>query len=250
MAAAASSSRSHPGPATAPSPSDLSSGGQIPLGSAALDVPPTPTNVKNLTPNTCLAIVEFKDLLRQHRQVDDTITTRLNRHLARSRDQGYLSSPSLLSSSSPLSASNAADLGQSTYSTVPEQACAQFWKELLDVWKGREDVVRYCIGVADQARGPRPSGTESKLDADYTPTPTQARWGRGEDQSEFLTRQMRNELAVESIIRKRSLEAFKSRCRFFQPSPPPGPEGDRERAMWLGRDTPAAVASAAGVSRP
>ncbi|KAN0061072.1 hypothetical protein ACQY0O_006807 [Thecaphora frezii] len=221
-----------------------------PLDAPGLDpaaIPSTPPGVPNLTPNTCLALVEFKDLLRQYRQVDDTVTTRLNRHLARWRDSGHIPSPSLLSSTVPLSASSASDLGQSTYAHVPNEACAQFWSQLLHVWQQREDIVRYCLNVADFP-SPSPSSqrgdAEARLDADYKPKLTPfASTSRGEENIQFLKRQLRNELAVESIIRKRSLDAFKSRCRAFRPQFAQGAEGERQRAMWLGNDTPEVIAT-------
>lgn len=71
-------------------------------------------------------------------------------------------------------------------------------------------------------------------------------------------RQLRNELSIESIIRKRSLDGewwrsptperlhaharfwpvFKSRCRFFTPPFSNGPRGEREKSMWNGIETP------------
>lgn len=243
----------------------------VTLGSSSVLKPLTPPNVSNLTPSTCLAIGEFKELLRQYRQLDDGITTRLNRSFARSRALGQSTSPSLLSSSSMTSASSA-DLGTSTYATPAPGACAAFWRELVDVWIGREQVVRFCIKVVDQNSRPSQSlasqtqtqnGQDTRdklLDADYLPSSspsiagaasaTAERWSRAENSAETLARQLHNELRVESIIRARSLDAFKSRCKFFTPTPPPGPEGDTERAMWQGLPTPAAQASAQGVLHP
>ncbi|KAJ1019473.1 hypothetical protein NDA16_004590 [Ustilago loliicola] len=240
----------------------------ITLGSSSVLKPLTPPSVSNLTPSTCLAIGEFKELLRQYRQLDDGITTRLNRSFARSRALGQSTSPSLLSSSGMNSASSS-DLGTSTYATPAPGACAAFWRELVDVWIGREEVVRFCIKVADQnSRGsysqentlrvPAGDTKDRLLDADYHPSTStgrgnkggEQRWSRAENSAETLARQLYNELKVESIIRARSLDAFKSRCKFFQPNPPPGPEGDRERAMWQGLPTPAAQASTQGAVRP
>lgn len=227
----------------------------VTLGSSSVLKPLTPPNVANLTPSTCLAISEFKDLLRQYRQLDDGITTRLNRTFARSRALGQSTSPSLLSNTGMTSASSS-DLGTSTYATPAPGACAAFWRELVDVWIGREEVVRFCIAVADQHANPASSASRSGskddiLNADYKASPsTGTRWTRAENSAETLARQLHNELKVESIIRARSLDAFKSRCKFFTPTPPAGPEGDRERAMWQGIPTPAAQASAQGATRP
>lgn len=231
------------------------------LGSSSVFKPLTPPQVSNLTTSTCLAIREFKELLRQYRQLDDGITTRLNRSFARSRALGESTSPSLLSSSKTNSASSI-DLGTSTYGTPAPGACAAFWRELVDVWIGREEVVRFCIKVADQHARPAPTpllstsdSTDRLLDADYHPTSAsqsrpENRWSRAENTSETLARQLHNELSVESIIRARSLDAFKSRCKFFTPNPPAGPEGDRERAMWNGLPIPAAQDSADHIRRP
>lgn len=242
----------------------------VTLGSRSVLQPLTPPSVVNLTPSTCLAMGEFSHLLRQYRQLDDGITTRLNRSFARSRALGQSSSPSLLSNSGMTSASSA-DLGVSTYATPAPGACAAFWRELVHVWMGREDVVKFCIHVADQQNQPSPipnsslpptsqSGKDTRdklLDADYLPPTSSStpekhqqqkqRWSRAENTAETLARQLHNELKIESIIRARSLDVFKSRCRFFTPTPPEGPEGDRERAMWLGIPTPVERAAAQGV---
>lgn len=119
--------------------------------------------------------------MRQYRLLDDGVTTRLNRTIAESRSSGQTHSPSLLyspttfssspsssstqgsSSSNPLSgsgpsslgagsrfsSSSAADLGTTTY-VASDEACGAFWKELTGYWKGRQDVIRYCIDVVDK----------------------------------------------------------------------------------------------------
>lgn len=182
--------------------------GQPPLlGSQALSVPTTPPNVRDVRPSTCLALSDFKgkfappssgplcavltcvsaallDMLRQYRSLDDSINTRLNRALARSREAGEGPAPSLLSSRTTAS-SLATDLGTSTYATTPRQACAQMWSELAAVWAGREDVIRYCIAITDPtAPAAAATGADARLDADAIP-PTPA-YGRGEDSRHVL----------------------------------------------------------------
>ncbi|PWN48751.1 hypothetical protein IE53DRAFT_178804 [Violaceomyces palustris] len=221
-------------------------------------LPVTPDSVANLNPATCLALSDFKDLMRQYRALDDGITTRLNRSFARYRDMGGNSSPSLLSSSS--STSSVKDLGISTYSKAPQEACSIFWKELVKTWVGREEVIKYCVGFVDReagvgdlpSRSPSRSSTalsrpEDRLDADLSQQASTAvqggpNLGRGEAESQVLRRQLHNELYIESIVRKRSLDAFKSRCRFFQPTFSQDPQGEREKAMWDGNETPSALA--------
>ena len=54
-------------------------------------VVPTPASVPDVTPSICLSLVEFKDMLRQFRAVDDGVTLRLNLsliHISSPRDRG------------------------------------------------------------------------------------------------------------------------------------------------------------------
>lgn len=220
----------------------------VSLGSSSVLKPLTPPNVLNLTPNTCLAVSEFRVLLRQYRALDDGITTRLNRSFARSRDLGQSPSPSLLSGGGKVTSSSSTDLGTSTYANAAPGACATFWRELVDAWIGREEVVKFCIRVVDDKTAslpspqppqkleqPKPtkrsSADDKLLDADYLnrvrSNPSLAarnddssqslvddvgRSGsRSENTAQVLRRQLHNELAVESIIRARSLDGT-SRC--------------------------------------
>ncbi|PWZ03318.1 hypothetical protein BCV70DRAFT_220305 [Testicularia cyperi] len=233
----------------------------VQLGSGSVMKPLTPPKVANLTENTCLSVSAFKELLRQYRSLDDGITTRLNRSFARSRDLGDSSAPSLLSSSTGRS-TDSKDLGTSTYGTPTQTACLELWNQLTSLWIGREEVVRFCVNVVDAQTSPTTTTTlakhqqstmappspskfarDSRLDADLSPPSSShssytSSGSRAESSIDVLKRQLHNELTIEQIIRARSLDAFKSRCRFFQPNPPPGPQGDRERAMWAGKPTP------------
>lgn len=221
----------------------------VSLGSSSVLKPLTPPNVLNLTPNTCLAASEFRVLLRQYRALDDGITTRLNRSFARSRDLGQSPSPSLLSGGGKVTSSSSTDLGTSTYANAAPGACATFWRELVDVWIGREEVVKFCIRVVDDKTaslpspqppkspavqqpktGKRSTADDKLLDADYY---NQVRvnaslssrdnatsqdlvddvgrsGSRSENTAQVLRRQLHNELAVESIIRARSLDGKSS----------------------------------------
>ena len=182
-------------------------------------------------------------MLRQFRAVDDSVTLRLNRVLAQTRENGTSAPPSLLQRhDKSFMSSSATDLGRTTYgNAVPEQMCLAFWKELVDLWVRREDTIRYCIEInqqkMEQAHAPRRSiSKDDYLDLDRVPVKEDPRpvlrLSRSEPEAEFTARQMQNELMVERIIRHRSLEAFKSRCRPFQPS---DTASDRERAFWEGR---------------
>ena len=120
------------------------------LGSAAVETPLTPPSVRNVSPTICMNMVQFRALMQEYRSLDDSVTTRLNRTLANTRSSGLNSSPSILSGHVPSNSS--LDLGKSTYATAPEQACLQFWRELVNVWIGREEVLKYCLQVEERSR--------------------------------------------------------------------------------------------------
>lgn len=163
-----------------------------------------------------------------------------------------------------------------------------FWKELVNVWIGREEVLEYCLKVErreSRARGHESETTASSLSGagrsqngpagqsglndeewllnsdigrrerearlsnsnNTSPAPASkarydafdSRASRSEDSSDALRRHLNNELAIEAILRKRSLDVYKSRCRFFTPHFAQGKRGEQERAMWEGSDTSA-----------
>lgn len=121
--------------------------------------------------------------MRQYRQLDDGVTTRLNRALARSRSSGVSSSPSLLSPASSSSGSGHSDLGTSTYAQLPQSTCLDFWRELTANWRGRQDVIRFCVQTVDAEadriaaekavmaeRTRREMEPDNALNADWKPT--------------------------------------------------------------------------------
>lgn len=195
-------------------------------------VVPTPASVPDVTRSICLSLVEFKDMLRQFRAVDDGVTLRLNRAFAQSRDTGSSAPPSLLQRhDKSFSSSSATDLGRTTYSSVPDSMCAAIWTELVQLWTRREDTIKYCIDV-NARQMPRPLSKDDRLDMDRAQAAARipaAPVSRGESEAEFTMRQLRNELAIEAIVRRRSLDVFKSRCRLFSPAPT-----EREQAYWSG----------------
>lgn len=146
----------------------------------------------------------FKDLMKEYRKADDAITMRLNRSTAQFRDRDRLG------------------LGPKD-STPQDEACLYLWKEIVENWKGRMRIINYCVDVVDnvmQERLKGVEGTEAGLDAQpnlraklYT--------------DEVLRNQIHNEITVEKIIRQRSIDAFKSRCKFFEP-----PQSDPEARQW------------------
>lgn len=113
------------------------------------------------------------------------MTLRFNRAFARARDEGTSARPSLLMAhTSRFSSADATDLGRSTYALSPDTVCALFWKELVNVWAGREDTIRYCIAVNAQAAAPADESAERRLDGDAPVLPPPS-LGRGESMPEF-----------------------------------------------------------------
>lgn len=153
-------------------------------------------------------------MLRQFRAIDDGVTLRLNRAFAQSRDLGSSSPPSLLQRhDKSFSSSSAADLGRSTYAVVSETMCESIWSELALLWKRREDTIRYCIDInaqTQQQRNAAPLSQDDRLDLDRakaSPIETSGvSLSRGESTADFTTRQLRNELSIEAIVRRRSLD--------------------------------------------
>ncbi|KAK2466202.1 hypothetical protein APHAL10511_001844 [Amanita phalloides] len=188
------------GQVTSPMPSK-----QPQLGSLAVQAPSKTPQVVHVSPSTCHDLSLFKELLKEYRRLDDAIPMRLNRANAAMRDRER-------SSDQPL-------MGH-----VQDEACAYLWRELVANWKRRTQLIEYCVGAVDQSMNDkRKSIDEGNLDA------SSRRKVQGEMYADEVKRhQVRNELTVESIIRQRSIDAFRARCRYFTPSASDG-EG---RGMW------------------
>ncbi|PSS05376.1 hypothetical protein PHLCEN_2v3865 [Hermanssonia centrifuga] len=140
--------------------------------------------------------------MNQYRKLDDSITMRLNRTNAQFRDLDRLGV---------------------THGNVQDQACAHLWKDLVENWKRRTEIIEYCVTVVDQSKEEKQESLE-KTDAE----PSAQRKIRAELYSEQVKRnQINNELSVEKIVRNRSLDAFRSRCKFFEP-----PSTDDEARKW------------------
>ncbi|EKM59167.1 uncharacterized protein PHACADRAFT_249428 [Phanerochaete carnosa HHB-10118-sp] len=140
--------------------------------------------------------------MNQYRKLDDTITMRLNRTNAQFRD---LEREGVVRGS------------------VQDEVCAHLWKDLVENWKRRTDIISYCDGVVDQSM----SENRKQLESQET-DPVQQRKIQGALYAEEVKRnQVHNELAVEKIVRNRSLDAFRSRCRYFEP-----PLTDADARKW------------------
>ncbi len=164
--------------------------------------------------------------MRDYRKLDDGVVTRMNRLMARSRDSGLSSSPSLLSQHGL--SGTAADIGTSTYSTAPQAVCLTFWTELMRVWSGREAAARYCLDVAEHELAKRrlaaqAAAVEPGLDADASASSSSSsslssssgsgsggRWSRARDT--FDDRKSRGEAQDEFTVSALSL--YLSACSF------------------------------------
>ncbi|THV08582.1 hypothetical protein K435DRAFT_847433 [Dendrothele bispora CBS 962.96] len=165
--------------------------------------PPANSSLPHVSPETCAHLSLFKELLKEYRSLDDTINMRLNRAVAAVRDQ---------------------EREKREKSMVEDQACGHLWQELVSNWSRRKQLVEYCVAVVDQGLEEK-----QKIIEDQDTSPAAVRKARAEKYSEEVKRNaIRNEISIEMIIRKRSLEAFRSRCKYFVP-----PLSDAEaRRMW------------------
>ncbi|KIP07038.1 hypothetical protein PHLGIDRAFT_106222 [Phlebiopsis gigantea 11061_1 CR5-6] len=173
------------------------------LGSLAVQAPSLTPQTVHVTPSTCHNLSTFKELMNQYRKLDDTISMRLNRSNAQFRD---------------LDRNGLAGKG-----TVQDQACAHLWKELVDNWKRRTEIITYCVDVVDRSM----SEKQKALDSGAPDAAEQRRIQGALFAEEVKLRQVHNELTVERIVRNRSLDAFRSRCRYFEP-----PLTDAEARRW------------------
>jgi len=183
-----------------------------PFGTASAyadSFPAPPPRQVTVSAETCYNLSVFRDIVKQYRQFDDQIITRLNRASAQLRDQERTSSAGSSSSRSRWWSRSADDDGI-------EAMCAKMWGEMMSGWLHRQTLLTYCLQTVTtslEAKRPQEDDLLSLATVDRKRI-------RGIKEEEVLQNQLANEESVEAIIRKRSLDAFKSRCPFF--SPPPG----------------------------
>jgi hypothetical protein len=90
-------------------------------------------------------------------------------------------------------------------------------------WKRRAEIIDYCVKVVDEAQVGQ-SDHRAGTDVGTRPSSSSLSLG-GTDEAKY--RQVHNELAIEKIIRRRSIDAFVSRCRYFEP-----PQSDADGQRW------------------
>ncbi|KAH8118685.1 caffeine-induced death protein 2-domain-containing protein [Phellopilus nigrolimitatus] len=177
---------------------------QPPLGSQAVFFPSGDSKTVHVDSSTCHNLSLFKELMREYRKVDDSVTMRLNRTAAQFRDRDR----------------------HAARSTPEEEACAYFWSDLVSNWKKRTEIIEYCVNVVDTSI----DGKRKAIENEDLNTEAQTRLKRASYAEEVMRNQIHNELAVEAITRQRTLDVFQTRCKFFQP-----PLTDAEARTWWDR---------------
>jgi len=86
-------------------------------------------------------------------------------------------------------------------------------------WNRRAEIIDYCVQVLDD----KPPDHRSESGDARPPHPPLS--VGASDEAKY--RQVRNELAIEKIVRQRSIDAFASRCRYFEP-----PRSDEDGRRW------------------
>ncbi|KII95219.1 hypothetical protein PLICRDRAFT_34061 [Plicaturopsis crispa FD-325 SS-3] len=173
------------------------------LGSLAIQAPTLNPQVVHVSSQTCHDLSLFKDLLKEYRKLDDSITMRINRTNAQFVDMERL--------------------GASGKGTVQDRACSYLWKDLVENWKRRKELVEYCVDVVDRSLDEKRKSIAVQEGDAKAQRKTQA----AIFEDEVKRNQVRNELTVERIVRARSLDAFRSRCKYFVP-----PLSDAEARTW------------------
>jgi len=102
------------------------------LGSLAIQSPsPQSSQLVHVSPATCHNLSLFKELLKEYRKLDDTVTTRINRTTAQFRDRERL--------------------GANGKGSVQEQACAYLWKELVGA-RGQNPIITRRLDVFHRSK--------------------------------------------------------------------------------------------------
>ncbi|WVF69916.1 hypothetical protein IAT40_004700 [Kwoniella sp. CBS 6097] len=175
-----------------------------PFGTASAytdSFPAPPPKQMTVTAETCYNLGVFRDIVRQYRKLDDQIIIRLNRAQAQLRDQDRISG---------------GDKSLGT-SSGAEAMCIKMWSEMMAGWAHRQTLLSFCSQTVqsnlDEKKQVVEGSSSSSASSSNTP-----RWERGIREEEVLADQLVSEESIEAIIRKRTLDAFKSRCPFFHPS--------------------------------
>nr|POE56106.1 mitochondrial intermembrane space cysteine motif-containing protein mix23 [Quercus suber] len=168
------------------------------LISAPTEIAPQLTHASSVT--------EFLRFSRS--TIDDTISQQLN----------ALVTPGTSSTFDPASTSTIASRSQRP---IGSDACTRFTSQVLfPAWQSRSDVLSYCAGVAtspdpddpDQVLRQEQDARARERIVDERLDPYSARYFPQDTRTETLASLVRNERAVESIIRERTWTVMRARC--------------------------------------
>lgn len=168
--------------------------------------------------SVCLDLSEFRRILQRYRKIDDSINLSLNR--------SFLLPGSLESDQS----SQIPWLNQTFDRSYSSVKCAKLWDLLTASWLSREKLIRSCIDIVDRSvqekresikslsttLSSEPTLNTSSSSASQPPTSTSKNQQKDLEAkiytAELMRRMIHDELAVESAIRKQSLQKFKAHC--------------------------------------
>ncbi|WAQ90485.1 hypothetical protein PtA15_12A475 [Puccinia triticina] len=202
--------QSHPPPSTSPLLGTEWLEAQLASPDWALNTSTAQETNAGSLPRTslCSNISEFRRQLQRFRKLDDSITVSLNRSFVLLGSSDY-------------------HHRMSQTQTSPSQ-CAEFWKMLTASWLSREKLIRSCIEVVDRSvlernqsiqRLSNPVDLSSQSTQDTTASNKQKISSKEKSQleaevytAELKRRMVHDELAVESAIRKQTLQKFRARC--------------------------------------
>jgi hypothetical protein len=178
-----------------------------------------PTPSPNLTPQFCFNTRLLRDFLRLSRaSIDDSISTNLNALLTPSTTTPF--DPSSTSIRNPHS-----NLPSSlSRQPIPRDTSTRFIEGVLfPSWNTRSDVISYCTSVATSPDPDDPDLIEreasNRKDAERIVNerldPYSGRFFPQESRAEMLASVLRNENAVEGIVRTRTWGIVSERCEGF-----------------------------------
>jgi hypothetical protein len=181
---------------------------------------PTTVTPAHLTPQFCFNTRVLRDFLRLSRaSIDDSISTNLNALITPSSTNPFdPASTSVRNSSLPSSLRT---------QSIPNKTCTTFLESVLfPSWNSRAAVISYCASVATSPDPDDPELIErealNKKDEDRIVDerldPYSSRFFPKESRTEQLAAVLRNENAVEAIVRERTWQIVSERCEGVQDS--------------------------------
>ncbi|KAF2471968.1 uncharacterized protein BDR25DRAFT_259233 [Lindgomyces ingoldianus] len=169
-----------------------------------------PSERPRLTPQFCFNQTALRDFLRISRSsMDDCITQNLNALLTPAKEGFNPSSTA------------ARQIEYSSKRAITIESCYSFQDRVLfPSWKVRSDVLDYCAGIATSPDSDDPDLVLRQIEdakareriVDERLDPYSGRYFAREGRAESLAMLMRNERAVEKIIRSRTWTLIGERC--------------------------------------